>query len=304
MSNSKIRIYYWRYCNNFGDELSEYIVYKLTGEHPELVKNNDLNKLLAVGSIITNKSLYTNSLIWGSGFLTEGIRIKLKVFPLTYFFSQLYRSFVTKTKIYALRGPLSKSKIESQTFGNLLNDRMFVDRANCVFGDPALLLPLLYEGNSNAHKNKIGIILHHIQPISAELEQKLSSAGIKLISIFRDGYEAIESFVDEVCSCDKVFSSSLHGIIVAQAYGIPAQWLQLEESPVQNHEEFKFRDYFLGAGLEIQKPLRVSFEQDIDATIALLDSFDVKKVDMDLAKIQKRLLNAFPFPDKLKIEVK
>ena len=52
------------------------------------------------------------------------------------------------------------------------------------------------------------------------------SEDIKLINIER-GVDEIESFVDEICECRRIVSSSLHGIIVAHAYGIPARQFSL-----------------------------------------------------------------------------
>ena len=302
MSKDNIRVYYWTWCFNFGDELSEYLLYHLTGEHPLLVAMDEKNKLLAIGSIITHKSLYTDSYIWGSGFLSEGIRVKLKAFPLTRYFSQLFNMIGCKTKIYALRGPLSRKKIEGQALAQYLNSKMFVDPENLAYGDPAVLLPLIYQSKSANTTSKVGLILHHSQSVADEVKQALEQNGIRIINIERQGYEAIESFIDEVCSCDKVFSVSLHGIIVAQAYGIPAQWLQIEDYPLQNHNEFKFNDYFLGVGLEPQQPLRVSLQDEPHKLVELLSSFDVPKATFDLALVQQRLLKAFPFPDKLKDE--
>lgn len=302
MSKDNIRIYYWTGCFNFGDELSEYLLYHLTGEHPLLVALDKKNKLLAIGSIINNKSLYTDSYIWGAGFLSEEVRVNLTAFPVTRFCSQLFHMIGCKTKIYALRGPLSRKKIEGQSFANYLNSKMFVDPENLAYGDPAVLLPLIYQGKSAATTSKVGLIFHHVQSVPDAIKQYLEQNGIRIINIERQGYEAIESFIDEVCSCDKVFSVSLHGIIVAQAYGIPAQWLQIEDYPLQNNNEFKFNDYFLGVGLDPQQPLRISLQDEPHKLVELLSSFDVPKATFDLALVQQRLLKAFPFQDKLKEE--
>lgn len=71
---------------------------------------------------------------------------------------------------------------------------------------------------------------------------------------------------------------------------------------MQNHNEFKFHDYFLGVGLEPQQPLRASFKDEPHKLVELLSSFDVPKATFDLALVQQRLLKAFPFPNMLKEE--
>jgi hypothetical protein len=50
--------------------------------------------------------------------------------------------------------------------------------------------------------------------------------------------------VDRIVSCDVLVTSSLHGLIAAEAYGVPVVWVQ--PSGRLRGGEFKFRDYFEG----------------------------------------------------------
>ena len=61
------------------------------------------------------------------------------------------------------------------------------------------------------------------------------------------------SFIDDICSFEAIVSSSLHGIIIADAYEIPNVWISLDE----NHpdDNFKFKDYYLSVNKDISKPL-------------------------------------------------
>lgn len=93
-----------------------------------------------------------------------------------------------KTKIYALRGPLSRKKIESQSFAQYLNSKMFVDPENLAYGDPAVLLPLIYQSKSFENSSKVGLILHHTQFAPAEVKQYLEQNGVRIINIERQGY--------------------------------------------------------------------------------------------------------------------
>ena len=53
----------------------------------------------------------------------------------------------------------------------------------------------------------------------------------------------IEHVIDQICECDFIFSSSLHGIIFSHSLGIPA--IHLENIVLMDDtENFKFKDYY------------------------------------------------------------
>ena len=56
--------------------------------------------------------------------------------------------------------------------------------------------------------------------------------------------------VEDILSCELVLSSSLHGIITAHAYGIPAVWLELSGRLVGGG--YKFHDYYSSFDRESQ----------------------------------------------------
>jgi len=58
--------------------------------------------------------------------------------------------------------------------------------------------------------------------------------------------------IDLILECDRIVSSSLHGIIAAEAYGIPAEWAVWGSKVIGG--EYKFRDYILGTGRPEQGP--------------------------------------------------
>jgi pyruvyltransferase len=114
-------------------------------------------------------------------------------------------------KILAVRGELSR-------------DILGID---CPTGDPALLLPKYYQPRRGS--NGIGIIPHYTQ-----YEEMLLTHQDAFII---DPFLPTEKFITAVASCSTIVSSSLHGLIVADAYGIPNSWLKYGD-------EFKYRDYY------------------------------------------------------------
>lgn len=106
-----------------------------------------------------------------------------------------------------------------------------------VFGDPALLMPRFYRPQDVVKKYVVGVIPHYIDKGEA-VKLVPASSEFKIIDIESD----IETFVDELLACEVVVSSSLHGIIAADAYGVPRVWMKVSDRI--KGEGFKFRDYF------------------------------------------------------------
>ncbi|MDD3293016.1 MAG: polysaccharide pyruvyl transferase family protein [Candidatus Pacebacteria bacterium] len=131
-------------------------------------------------------------------------------------------------KVLAVRGPKTKEKLK-----------------NCevpdIFGDPAILMPDVYTPKPQ-ERHEIGFVPHYVDVDNERLKGKY------MIDVKSDPLETI----DRICSCDMIVSSSLHGIIIAEAYGIPAVWVKLSDKIIGN--SFKFNDYFLGSGRQEQEP--------------------------------------------------
>lgn len=106
--------------------------------------------------------------------------------------------------------------------GELSRDIAGID---CPVGDPALLLPMYYNPE-RVIKHRIGIIPHY-----SDIERWGYEGHII------DPFQSTKEFIDDVISCEVIYSSSLHGLIVADAYNIPNGWLKYGD-------EFKYRDYY------------------------------------------------------------
>ena len=83
-------------------------------------------------------------------------------------------------------------------------------------GDSALLMPLLYDAQNKTKKHEICLVLHYI-----DNTRKILSHIPQFFHIMNIGKAHVERFIDELVTCGKVISTSLHGIIATHSYGIP-----------------------------------------------------------------------------------
>ena len=274
-------LYAWIGHKNVGDELSFYLVEKITGKKFLLKEPPFQTKtLIAIGSLLTTKTLSSNSIIWGAGTLLPLSRPYLR-HRISRFFRQIKTLSFFKPDVRAVRGPKTREVLLEMGIPCPEN-----------YGDPAILLPRYYKPKvDDARRYKAGLILHHIQSLKIPRDS-LKALGILPISILRESSEEIEQFIDEIVSCEKIFSSSLHGIILAQAYGIPAQWIQIENQPILNDSPHKFLDYFLGAGQIVQAPLKLNLSLD-----ALQESLRFTPPRIKSTVVADTLLRSFPFDE-------
>jgi pyruvyltransferase len=265
LSDGSVPLTYWVNTPNFGDLLSPYLINKLTGLPTKLVETNKSGigkyvglgsnefSYLAIGSIISRAN--NNSIVWGSGaFGTERAK---------------YLS--AKATYLAVRGPLTR---------NLLR----INGIDCpaVYGDPALLLPKVFNPSVDK-KYKVGVILRWSE---GSWNSVRVHDDVKKIYL---GTDNIEGTINDILQCEQILSSSLHGVILADAYGIPSAWLM---SGTPKGLEFKFYDYFISVN-KIQKPQALDFNVSelSAATVEKQIRFNKAEIEYDPAP----LLNVCPF---------
>ena len=272
-----------RYCKNgnFGDELSPWLIEKLTNQQVAVYRGGADAGIYAIGSILDYDALRSGGVIWGSGILNErAIKLMPRIFPLNRNFSIFARRWRLSKKvncdIRAVRGRLTYECLCRQGINT-----------SKVYGDPAILLRRVFHPLIE-RRYPAGLVLHKAHEglfDKAEFERN----GIKLISIMRSGNKEIEEFISEICLCGKIFSSSLHGLIVAHAYGIPAKWIQVRNYKIHREQSFKFYYYFSGIGLDADDPLIVDKNNIYDIRQVCASQVDIPDVVID------RLLNSFPY---------
>lgn len=136
-------------------------------------------------------------------------------------------------------------------------------KVGSVMGDPGALLPLMWPAAEK--RFALGITPHYVDlDIARE-----RFPGARIINLKTNDPQRIAR---EISECERVISSSLHGLVVAHAYGIPAAWV-----PLSNRlygDGFKFADYFASIGLP---PMRSTVEEPV-FTEGALDTAPMVKV--------------------------
>ena len=107
-----------------------------------------------------------------------------------------------------------------------------------VYGDPGLLLPEFCEESDK--KYDVGIVPHYVD---YEVVKKLYPK-YRIIDVLRNDPLQVAK---EITECRKIISSSLHGIITAHAYNIPAAWVRFSKKV--KGDGIKFKDHYASLGL-------------------------------------------------------
>lgn len=192
---------------NFGDLLSPVILESICEVTPVRVSVEFRGKLLGAGSIA--KYARPSDTVWGSG-LIEPVEF-----------------FAEGVQFNAVRGPRTRSFIR----GDVPE----------VYGDPGLLMPLIYQPEGRGLSYDVGLIPHY-------KDKDVMTSDDPRVTVVDIEQRDWRSTIDRMVSCDVVVSSSLHGILVAEAYGVPAVWVQPTER--LKGGEFKFHDYYEGTDRE------------------------------------------------------
>lgn len=123
-------------------------------------------------------------------------------------------------KIITVRGELSRQKVKE-----------------CQYvGDPSLLMPRLYTPNVDGIlKYRHGFIPHW-----KDLERAIymNTPETKIISPL----QPVQKVIDDICTCETISSSSLHGLILADSYNVPNRWVDFGTDI--GGDGFKFQDYY------------------------------------------------------------
>jgi hypothetical protein len=98
-------------------------------------------------------------------------------------------------------------------------------------------MPLFYNPSINK-KYTLGFIPHYVDYHNVFNMYK-NDKNVHVINLLNSN---IEDVINQILSCNYIISSSLHGLIVADAYNIPNMWIKYDNKI--KGDDTKFHDYF------------------------------------------------------------
>ena len=248
---------------NYGDLLGKYLVEKISQKQAIWSKPSKFSFLdffnpiyVTIGSILTNVN--HKCIVWGSGIVSKDYPIK-------------------KAKFLAVRGPQTRFHLVSQGYD-----------VPEIFGDPALLLPKYY--NPKIEKEyTIGVIPHYsdFKKVNHFYQDESSILLIDLMT------NDIEKTTEAFLKCKKIVSSSLHGVIVAHAYGIPAIWQKFSGDVFG--DDIKYQDYFESVKISSYKSDIIDVKMNMDELENLFSKKESLPKEEVLNDLCEGLMEVCPF---------
>ncbi|MBE5958147.1 MAG: polysaccharide pyruvyl transferase family protein [Lachnospiraceae bacterium] len=249
---NRVNLEYWNRTENIGDSISPLICNWLLNKKNLTLdsKTKSTKHLLAVGSILVTGRHYFDATVWGSGILY-----------LNHIRSLSLQKYFRKLDVRVVRGPISAKILSFCGY-----------KCPEIYGDPGVLMPLIYPKTANRNSDTISVI-RHLKSVHLKTPDSLN-----FIDTRTSDYKA---FIDQICESKMVISSSLHGIILAESYGVPAIFLQEE----MEDSLLKFYDWYYSTN-----------RHNVKIAYSIEEALDIEPMELpDLSDMQENLIKAFPY---------
>ena len=217
LDGSFVNLFWWDNKPNFGDAVGPWLSSKITGKNPLNARGSDVAvpPIMSVGSIL-NLIEQDGTKVWGTGLMG----------PLSRDDASRLRKF-SNVSVHAVRGKLTRDEVKRKLGWDVPE----------IYGDPALLLPMFLPVSKASNDTElISIVPHYLH---FDYCKELRSDRVDVLDV-RDGMERV---IRRIASSRVCISTSLHGLIIAQAYGIPWVWVRLNDRQLGG-DTFKFHDFF------------------------------------------------------------
>ncbi|WP_341710279.1 polysaccharide pyruvyl transferase family protein [Limnobacter sp.] len=219
MQKSNYMYWYKGAIPNFGDDLSPLLASLISNRRFKHIRHGvpwiKTSKYF-IGSIIHHAKLPYSFDLCGAGCIDNESRI----FP--------------PNKCYAVRGKYTWQRVEK-----------FKSKKKVVLGDPALLIKnfadkIIDPTIDCSNDFKVSFVPHYTD---LHLTANLNCNSVNVIDVRQDPRVVIT----KIAQSSYVVSSSLHGLIVAQSFNIPALWIGIGNKIYGG--DFKFQDFFSSLGI-------------------------------------------------------
>lgn len=204
-----IAVFNYQRNRNWGDLFSPTLVEKLSGDEVACYKEPPaFPHYLVIGSLLRFANRFTT--VWGGGFIAADAVVRNGV-----------------ASIRAVRGRLTRNKLLKQGI-----------QCPAIYADPGLLYARLFGRPDVPQEYTLGIVPHYVDADHPSITHLAQEDNVHVIDIAGD----IHDVPRQVCRCKHIASSSLHGLILADQFGIPSTWISI--SGQLTGGSFKFHDYF------------------------------------------------------------
>jgi pyruvyltransferase len=252
---------FWIRSTNFGDALNPLLHKAITGHEPNWSEPSKvLGTILAIGSL--SHCAYPGNILWGTGVMAE----------------DLPPEHCDKTTIArAVRGPLTAYLLRK--YG--------VDISNAIFADPAILLPRFYSYPRPHNVEEKSLVVPHYTDVGLAVKYDWGPDW-EVLSPMKDA----EFLLQKISNAATVVTSSLHILIVAEAYNVPAVWVEFSDSV--HGGGFKFIDYYLSTVRNWPEPVQIR-DTKIPWNAIFNRVYDWQGPGVDFQELGDLLLEVCPF---------
>jgi hypothetical protein len=254
-----VRAYWWEAKKNFGDLLTPVILRRLgvLAVRAEI----DSAQVVGVGSLLQQLPQEFSGVLWGTGQIADE--------PLD----------LPGVRAVALRGELTRERLGGP--------------AVIALGDPGLLVRRFV--SPRRKRFDLGVVVHFSHEADGELTAipREGAGRVRFIGVRRRPL----AVAADVAECRTILTSSLHGLIMADAFGIPALWVRTS-TPLYGHD-FKFWDHetvarpAAGRGVDLAD---LSSLAEVSRRAVLADDAAIERACTDLTASVGPLVEAVAAP--------
>jgi pyruvyltransferase len=229
-----LSIRYFQRVRNVGDQIAPLIVERLAGCAVRSISAPGEPHLLSIGSVYSGAN--RQSVVWGTGLMGPEFEVPV----------------IEPRRIVALRGRLTLEALHARGARS----------AEVALGDPGILAARLCTAGQPVVAGRLGLVPHYFDWRHPAVQALLADPRVYLLDVHQPPHE----FLRAMQGCQWVASSSLHGLIFADALGIPSVWLDIGGKLGGGH--FKFLDYYSTTDLADPRPLQLAAETTVEQLVA------------------------------------